>query len=30
MKLNEDNCHLLVGGYKHEGNWTKIGDTKIW
>ena len=30
MKLNEDNCHLLVGGYKHETIWAKIGDTRIW
>ena len=30
MKLNEVKCHLLVGGYKHESIWEKIGDTKIW
>ena len=30
MKLNEDKCHLLVGGYKHEMIWEKIGDAKIW
>ena len=30
MKLNEDKCHLLVGGYKHETIWAKIGDTRIW
>ena len=29
MKLNEDNCHLLVGGYKHESIWAKIGDARI-
>ena len=26
MKLNEDKCHLLVGGYKHESIWAKISD----
>ena len=30
MKLNEDECYLLVEKYKHESNWTKIGDAKIW
>ena len=30
MKLNEDKCHLLVGEYKHESIWAKIGDTRIW
>ena len=30
MKLNEDKCHLLVGEYKHESIWAKIGDAKIW
>ena len=30
MKLNEDKCHLLVGGYKHESTWAKIGDARIW
>ena len=30
MKLNEDKCHLLVGGYKHESIWAKIGDARIW
>ena len=30
MKLNEDECHLLVGGYEHESIWENIGDTKIW
>ncbi len=26
MKLNTDKCHLLVGGYKHENIWAKIGN----
>ena len=30
MKLNQDNCHLLVSGHKHETVWAKIGETKIW
>ena len=30
MKLNEDKCHLLVGGHKHENIWAKIGDASIW
>ena len=30
MKLNEDKCHLLVGGYKHESICAKIGDARIW
>ena len=30
MKLNEDKCHLLVGGYKHESIWAKIGHARIW
>ena len=30
MKLNEDNCHLFVGEYKHESIWAKIGDARIW
>ena len=28
MKLNRDNCHLLVGGHKHESIWAKINDTR--
>ena len=28
MKLNEDKCHLLVGGYKHESTWAKIGGAR--
>ena len=30
MKLNQDKCHLLVSGYKHENVWAQIGDEKIW
>ena len=30
MKLNEDKCHLLIGGYKYESIWAKIGDARIW
>ena len=30
MKLNQDKCHLLVAGFKHENVWAKIGKTKIW
>ena len=30
MKLNQDNCHLLVSGHKHETVWAKIGETKMW
>ena len=26
MKLNQDKCHLLVFGYKHENVWVQIGD----
>ena len=29
MKLSEGKCHLLVGGYKHESIWAKIGDASI-
>ena len=29
MKLDEDKCHLLVGGYKHESIWAKFGDARI-
>ena len=29
MKLNEVKCHLLVGGYKHERIWAKIGDARM-
>ena len=30
MKLNQDKCHLLVSGHKHENIWAKIGEMKIW
>ena len=30
MKSNQDNCHFLVSGHKHETVWAKIGETKIW
>ena len=29
MKLNQDQCHLLVSGHKHETVWAKIGKRKI-
>ena len=30
MKLNQDKCHLLVSGHKHETVCAKLGGTKIW
>ena len=30
MKLNQENCHLLVSGYKHKNIWARIGQTQIW
>ena len=30
MKLNQDKCHLLVSGHRHETVWVKIGEAKIW
>ena len=30
MKLNEDKCHLLVSGFKHEILWANIGGKQIW
>ena len=30
MKLNEDKCHLLVSGFKHEVLWADIGGKRIW
>ena len=30
MKLNQDKCHLLVSGYKHENIRARIGEEKIW
>ena len=29
MKLNQDKCHLLVSGYKHENVWAQIGDENL-
>ena len=28
MKSNQDKCHLLVSGHKHETIWAKIGEMK--
>ena len=30
MKLNQDKCHFLLLGHKHETIWANIGQTKIW
>ena len=30
MKLNQDKCHSLVSGYKHENIWARIGEEKVW
>ena len=30
MKLNNDKCHLLLSGYKHEVMWANIGQSQIW
>ena len=30
IKLNQDKCHLLLSGHKHETVCAKIGKTKIW
>ena len=30
MKLNEEKCHLLISGDKHELLWANIGRSKIW
>ena len=29
IKLNTDNCHLLLAGRKHEYIWTNIGDGRV-
>ena len=29
MKLNEDKCHFLLRGYKHEKMFVKIGQSRI-
>ena len=28
MKVNQEKCHLLVPGHKHENVWARIGQTK--
>ena len=30
MKLNEEKCHLLISGHKHELLWANIGRSEIW
>ena len=30
MKLNNDKCHFIFSGYKHEHLWVNVGDSKIW
>ena len=30
IKLNQDKCHVLISGHKHESVWAKIGETNIW
>ena len=30
MKLNEEKCHFLITGHKHELLWLKTGRSKIW
>ena len=30
MKLNQDKCHLLISGHKHEIVWANIGNSKTW
>ena len=30
LKLNEDKCHSLLSGYKHEMMFAKIGQGRIW
>ena len=30
MKLNEDKCHFLVAGNRHECLWAKVGEERIW
>ena len=30
MKLNEEKCHLLISGHKHELFCANIGRSKIW
>ena len=30
MKLNEDKCHFIIPGYKHEIMFASIGESRIW
>ena len=30
MKLNQDKCHFLLSGRKHEVMFAKVGHSKIW
>ena len=30
MKLNQEKCHLLISGHKHELLWENIGRSKVW
>ena len=30
MKLNQDKCHFIVSGHKHENVYAKVGETLIW
>ena len=30
IKLNEDECHLLVAERRYENLWSNIGETRIW
>ena len=30
MKLNQDKCHFLLSGQKHEMTWANTRQTKIW
>ena len=30
MKLNEDKCHFIISGYKHEIMFANIGESRIW
>ena len=29
-KLNEDKCHFIISGYKHEIMFANIGETRFW
>ena len=30
MKANQEKCHLLVSGYKHENIWAQVAGVKVW